>query len=126
MSFEARFWAAWLDVALPTAAWAAPLRPGVMATIEANVRAFPASTRRLLALGMRVFDLSAVLRHGRPFSALTAPERRAHAAWAQHRAGRLFATFCQGASRIVLFAFYQEPEVCRRLGYTPRYGSSRA
>lgn len=117
MSFTDRFWAAWLDVALPAEAWVEPLRPGVMATIAENVAAFPAGTRRLLGLGMRAYDMMALMRCGRPFSRLSAAERRGFAGWARFG---LFGTFAQGASRVALFAFYQEPEVCRRIGYDPR------
>lgn len=117
MSYERCFWLALMDGALPEAAWAVPLRGSTLDTVEHSVRALPRSLSTLLPLGMRVFEVLAFVRTGRSFSGLDAAGRREFLAWALHCPLRPVATFAQGASRILMFAFYQEPEVLERLDY---------
>jgi hypothetical protein len=96
-----------------------PVPPGLLADVEAQIACLPTVSRRAVGPALRAFDQAARLRYGRRFTRLD--DARADA-WLRHvlyhRHGPL-ATAVRLVKSLVVFCWYELPEVRAAIGYTP-------
>jgi hypothetical protein len=97
----------------------ASLAPAVADQLERSLRSLPGQTRAALIVGLTTFELSAVLRYGRPFSRLSDDDARAwFEAWWDSPVS-LFHELVKGIRAILAYAYYEQPAVKRRLEFHP-------
>jgi len=110
------------EVACPPDVRVADLVGGLLAEFESLLGALPAGTRWLVQGGLIAFDQGARLyprAHGRRFARLEDEDADAYfrAIVARPRGG--IATSVQRIKGLVVFCYYEQPEVKERLGYRP-------
>ena len=109
-------------VACPPEVRAGDIMGGLLAEFEALLGALPADARWLIQVGLVAFDQGARLyprAHRRRFARLEDEDADAYfrAIVARPRGG--IATSVQRIKGLVVFCYYEQPEVKERLGYLP-------
>lgn len=111
---EERLLAAFYETVLAPAGWeSGRIMPPVLAEVAETVATLPRNVRRLLLLGLWVFDQMPrlLLVSARSFSAL-APEGRAHVLErAGRRGGFALGSLCEGIELLALIPLAARPEV---------------
>jgi len=87
--------------------------------LERSLRSFPGHVRAALVAGLTTFELSAVLRYGRPFSRLDAEQARAWFRSWWDSPIPLCHELVKGIRAILAYAYYEQPAVKRRLEFHP-------
>jgi len=110
------------DVACPPEVRAGDVMGGLVAEFESLLGALPTGARWLVQCGLVAFDQGARLyprAHGRPFARLGDDDADAYfrAIVARPRGG--LAASVQRIKGLVVFCYYEQPEVKERLGYRP-------
>jgi len=110
------------DVACPPEVRAGDVMGGLLAEFESLLGALPTGTRWLVQGGLVAFDQGARLyprAHGRRFARLRDEDADAYfrAIVARPRGG--LAAAVQRIKGLIVFAYYEQPEVKERLGYRP-------
>ncbi len=97
----------------------ASLAPAVTDQVERSLRSLPGHMRAALVAGLTTFELSAVVRHGRPFSRLSADDARAWFVSWWDSPVPVFHELVKGVRAILAYAYYEQPAVKRRLEFHP-------
>jgi hypothetical protein len=110
------------EVACPPEVRAGDLMGGLLAEFESLLGALPTGARWLVQGGLVIFDQGARLyprAHGRRFARLRDEDADAYfrAVVARPRGG--LAASVQRIKGLVVFCYYEQPEVKERLGYRP-------
>jgi len=110
------------EAACPTEVRAGDVMGGLLAEFESLLGALPAGARWLIQGGLVAFDQGARLyprAHGRRFARLGHDDADAYfrAILARPRGG--LATSVQRIKGLVVFCYYEQPEVQEQLGYRP-------
>jgi len=87
--------------------------------VQATVNDRPLVTQRQLRVFLHLVQWTAVLRHGRMFTALAAPQRALLLTYLQDHPLRLVRLGFGGLRTLALLGYYGQPEVAHDLGYAP-------
>jgi hypothetical protein len=88
-------------------------------TAELGLRAVPAHVRAALLAGVTTFELSSVARYGKGFSKL---DRERASCWYTswwHSPVQLFRTLAKSIKALVVFAYYEQPAIRKKMSFSP-------
>lgn len=87
--------------------------------VEAALNDRPAGLKRQLRLSLRAIQWLPALKHGKPFTALNAAQRKRFLSYLESHRFELVRVGFWGLRTLALLGYYARPEAARGIGYAP-------